>query len=154
MTEFAQAAVVTRQDQIDAIIMRLIRGEDHLSFTSINAFRRSPVTFIDYKLNKLEETDEDTAAMKFGSMLHCLVLEPGDFENRYFSFDDSDKCQELIAGGAKSPRATKAYKEWYALQSESANGRMIVTPGGTARQARRLEPEAQYGGQAGHGYVP
>lgn len=123
-----QTAVVTRQDQIDAIIMRLIRGEDHLSFTSLNAFRRSPVSFIDYKQNKLEQTDEETAAMKFGSMLHCFVLEPDDFANRFYSFDDSDKCNELIAGGAKSPRATKAYKEWYATQAESAGDRTIVKP--------------------------
>lgn len=133
----------TRQDQIDAIIMRLIRGEDHLSFTSLNAFRRSPVSFIDYKMGKIEETEEETAAMKFGSMLHCLVLESGEFENRYFTFDDSDKCEELRQGGAKSPRATKAYKEWYSLQASSAGDRMIVKPQ-EAAHARLVANNVKY----------
>jgi hypothetical protein len=121
-------AIVSRQDQIDAIIRKLIHGEDHLSFTSLNAFRRCPVSFIDYKLHKIQETEEESAAMKFGAMLHVLVLEPHDFDNRFYTFDDSDKCQELIAGGAKSPRATKQYKEWYATQAGSAGDRTIVKP--------------------------
>jgi hypothetical protein len=141
--DFAQPAIATRQDQIDAIIMRLIRGEDHLSFTSLNAFRRSPVSFVDYKLGKLEETEEETAAMKFGSMLHTLVLEPHLFDERYFTFDDFDKCEELRAGGAKSPRATKVYKEWYATQSMSAGDRMIVKPQ-EAAHARLVSKNVKY----------
>jgi hypothetical protein len=141
--EFAQPAIASRQDQIDAIIMRLIRGEDHLSFTSLNAFRRSPVSFIDYKLGKLEETQEETDAMKFGAMIHTLVLEPHLFDERYFTFDDSDKCEELRVGGAKSPRATKAYKEWYSVQASSAGDRMIVKPQ-EAAHARLVANNVKY----------
>lgn len=119
-------AVISRQQQIDGIIMRLIRQQEKLSFTSLNAFRRSPVSFIDYKLGKIEQDMEETAAMKYGAMLHCLVLEPTDFDNRYFCIpDDTKMCDEI--GGAK-PRATKKYKEWYALESAGAGDRIVVKP--------------------------
>lgn len=113
-----------RAEAIENIIGRLMTGEMKLSYTALSNFISSPKDFIDYKLQKKEETD----AMIYGSMLHCLILEPHDFDNRYFAFDDSQKCNELIAGGAKSPRATKIYKEWKAEKCAGAGTRMIVAP--------------------------
>tara|TARA_R110002126_G_scaffold187208_7_gene335785 strand:+ start:400 stop:1248 length:849 start_codon:yes stop_codon:yes gene_type:complete len=52
---------------------------------------------------------EDKPAYAFGRALHCLILEPEEFNKRYYVFDDRDKCIEI--GGAR-PTATKAYKEW------------------------------------------
>lgn len=101
------------------IIDKLMSHEGHLSFSSLKAFAESPATFMEYKLAKREPTD----AMLFGSMLHCLVLEPQDFENRYLCLDDRDICNSI--GGAK-PRATKAYKEWYAVTVGEAGEREIV----------------------------
>lgn len=105
---------------IDAIVMKVLRGEDHLSFSSLSAFAESPADFIAYKL----KTRETTPAMQYGAMVHCLVLEPQDFYNRYWVLDDVAKCIEI--GGAK-PRATSAYKSWIAAQRALSGCREIVT---------------------------
>jgi hypothetical protein len=104
------------------IIGKLMDKEDCLSYSSLCAFIDSPKTFIDYKLGKKEQTD----AMLYGAMLHCLILEPHDFFNRYFCIDDTDKCEEI--GGAK-PRATKAYKEWHSGMTANAGKKTIIKPG-------------------------
>lgn len=101
------------------IIDALMSHEGHLSFSSLKCFKESPATFMEYKLAKREATD----AMLFGSMLHCLVLEPQEFEKRYLCLDDQDICNQI--GGAK-PRATKAYKEWYQFTIGEAGERQIV----------------------------
>lgn len=101
------------------IVSALMKGESHLSYSSLKAFKKSPVDFINYKMGIKEETD----AMIFGSMLHCLVLEPNDFESRYHCLDDRDICEQI--GGAK-PRATKAYKEWKEVAMQEAGDRILV----------------------------
>lgn len=101
------------------IIDKLMSHEGHLSFSSLKAFSQSPATFMEYKLEKREPTD----AMLFGSMLHCLVLEPQDFDKRYLCLDDQDICNSI--GGAK-PRATKQYKEWKAITLAEAGDREVV----------------------------
>jgi hypothetical protein len=50
--------------------------------------------------------------MQFGSAYHTYVLEPEKFEQEYYVFDDHSICEVLIGEGYKSPRSTKAYKEW------------------------------------------
>lgn len=110
---------VSRHEKIDSIVGRLMAHEDHLSYSSISAFRQSPSRFIDYKLGVKEETD----AMLYGSMLHCLILEPEDFFNRYHIIEDGDICAQI--GGAK-PRATKEYKEWYQVATQEAGKKEIV----------------------------
>jgi hypothetical protein len=109
----------SRQQHIDRIVHGLMAHEDHLSYSSISAFKNSPRTFIDYKLGVKEETE----SMQYGSMLHCLVLEPDDFFNRYHTIQDGDICNQI--GGAK-PRATKAYKEWYQEAVGKAGDKQIV----------------------------
>lgn len=106
-------------DNTAPVISKLMSHEGHLSFSSLKAFKESPASFIEYKLAKREPSD----AMLFGSMLHCLVLEPQDFENRYLCLEDGDICAQI--GGAK-PRATKAYKEWYQVTISEAGEREIV----------------------------
>lgn len=101
------------------IIDRIMSGEKHLSFSSLNAFKSSPKTFIDYQRGVKEETD----AMIYGSMVHCLVLQPHLFEERYHCIDDRDICVQI--GGAK-PRATYRYKEWFAVAQQEAGERILV----------------------------
>ncbi len=114
-----QVETSSRQQHIDNIVHRLMSHEDHLSYSSISAFKNSPRKFIDYKTGVKDETD----AMLYGSMLHCLVLEPDDFFNRYHIIEDLDICNQI--GGAK-PRATKVYKEWYQTALQEAGEKKIV----------------------------
>jgi len=99
----------------------LLRGEMRLSFSALSAFKESPAKFVEYKMRQKVTTD----AMIFGSVTHCLILEPEDFDNRYFTFDDTEKCQAI---GGEKPRATKAYKEWKAETIAAAGDRIIVDP--------------------------
>lgn len=52
---------------------------------------------------------EDKEAYSFGRAFHTLILEPLEFNNRYFIFDDREICKEI--GGAR-PTSTNKYKEW------------------------------------------
>lgn len=108
-----------RHDKIEALVASLMSHEGHLSYSSLSAFKSSPRDFVDYKMGVREETD----AMLYGSMLHCLVLEPDDFFNRYHILDDADICMQI--GGAK-PRATKVYKEWKAVALQEAGDKIMV----------------------------
>jgi PDDEXK-like domain of unknown function (DUF3799) len=108
-----------RKQEIDNIINKLMGGEGWLSYSSLSNFKSSPKDFIDYKLKAKVETP----AMIYGSMVHCLVLEPELFKSRYHALDDTDICNQI--GGAK-PRATKAYKEWYAVAEQEAGDRIVV----------------------------
>lgn len=108
-----------QQHNTQPIIDALMNQTGHLSFSSLKAFADSPASFMEYKLYKPEPTD----AMLFGSMLHCLILEPEDFESRYMCLDDADIIAQI--GGAK-PRATKAYKEWKAVALAEAGERELV----------------------------
>lgn len=114
-----QVETSSRQQHIDNIVQRLMSHEDHLSYSSLSCFKESPQEFINYKLGVKKETD----AMLYGGMMHCLSLEPADFNNRYYVINDTDKCNEI--GGAK-PRATKVYKEWYASTVKEAGEKQIV----------------------------
>lgn len=105
LEEEVPVIILDRQAKIDSLISKLMNHESWLSFSSLNSFRESPKDFIDYKFKEKKTTD----AMLFGSMVHCLVLEPDDFENRYAVLDDQDICVQI--GGLK-PRSTNKYKEW------------------------------------------
>ncbi len=109
----------SRWEHVDKIVCKLMDGEDHLSFSSLKAFIKSPKDFIDYKMGDVEEKPQ----MEYGKMLHCLVLEPDQFDSRYFPLDDTEIIEEI--GGAK-PRGTNKYKEWIVTKEKEANGRVIV----------------------------
>lgn len=106
---------------MEDIAAKLLSGEMHLSYSALSAFKESPAAFVAYKTR----TRETTPAMLFGSMVHCLILEPEDFDRRYFTFDDSDKVNEI---GGGNPRNTKAYKEWKVAACAGAGARIIVSP--------------------------
>lgn len=111
--------ILSPHSKAQSIIDTLMSHEGHLSYSSISAFMETPEKFIDYKTGHKEETE----AMIYGAMLHCLVLEPHDFNNRYYCLEDEDICAQI--GGAK-PRATKAYKEWKDTAIGEAQGKIIV----------------------------
>src|ERR1043165_496679 len=107
--------------QMDSIVEQLLKGEMRLSYSALSAFKESPAAFVQYKFRQKVTTE----AMAFGSMVHCLILEPEDFDNRYFTFDDTEKCREI---GGEKPRATKVYKEWKAATCAAAGERTIISP--------------------------
>lgn len=95
-----------RQSKIDKLIADLMSGEKQLSFSSIKAFRNSPADFLDYQFREKKQTD----AMLLGRIIHCLVLEPDTFKDKYTIMDDSEIMAQLSESG--NPRNTKIYKEW------------------------------------------
>lgn len=113
------ATLPNRSEMIDKIVSGLMSGDSWLSYSSLSAFKGSPKEFIDYKLKQRVTTD----AMIYGSMVHCLVLQPELFETRYLAIDDSEICLSI---GRANPRATKVYKEWYDQQLQQAGDRTLV----------------------------
>jgi len=69
---------------------------------------------------------KDTDAFAFGRAAHCLLLEADAFNGRYYSIDDTEKCEEI--GGAR-PRTTKAYKEWVEPLMEENSHRQLLSLG-------------------------
>lgn len=114
-----QTKTNSQHEQIERIVADLMSHEGHLSYSSLSAFKSSPRDFVRYKLGDREETE----AMLYGAMLHCLVLEPNDFFNRYHCLDDRDICNQI--GGAK-PRATNQYKAWKAAALTEAGDKILV----------------------------
>lgn len=116
--------MLTRLDLMRPIVDDIVFGRKKLSYSALSAFIDSPKDFSDYKLR----TKVETPAMIYGSLVHCLVLEPKEFERRYYCKDDTDMVEKLRATGSKNPRATNVYKEWLAAAEAGADGRIIVSP--------------------------
>jgi len=80
--------------------------KDSISVSGLKKIKISPAHF------RYGEPEEDTEAILFGSAYHCYILEPHIFEEEYCIWDDHSICEQLVGEGYKSPRLTKAYKEW------------------------------------------
>lgn len=104
--------------KVEQLIHDLNTGTKKLSFSSIKAFRNSPRDFLDYCFRKVEQTD----AMKLGTIIHCLVLQPELFAEKFTVMDDSKKIEEI---GGGNPRNTNLYKEWKANFLANAVGEVI-----------------------------
>lgn len=66
-----------------------------LSYSSMKDLAVSPLRFWHCHLNPERPAEEPTAEMKIGSALHCAVLEPAAFDERYaceISAEDYDGC--------------------------------------------------------------
>jgi hypothetical protein len=81
---FETEYVEPKQEQKDALIAQLIAGDFKLSFSALHAFSVSPREFIRYKLQERVTTP----AMLLGKAVHCLVLEPDEFDKRFFVMPD------------------------------------------------------------------
>lgn len=117
-----------RQQKVDQLISDLLDGTKTLSFSSLKAFRNSPADFIDYCFREKKQTD----AMLLGTLIHCLVLEPEKFAERYTVMDDTEIMAQLSDSG--NPRNTKIYKEWKANFIATCVGDTI-----TLKQAQQAE---------------
>lgn len=67
-----------------ALIKELQEGNFTLSFSALSAFAESPRQFIAYKLRERVTTP----AMILGEAVHCLVLEPEEFNKRFYIAPD------------------------------------------------------------------
>lgn len=76
---FEEGYVEPKAEERAALIAELQSGDFTLSFSSLTAFAVSPAAFIAYKLQERKTTK----AMLLGEVVHCKVLEPDYFEERY-----------------------------------------------------------------------
>lgn len=71
--------VEPKQEEKDELITKLQSGDFTLSYSSLSAFSVSPRNFIAYKLQE----KKTTKAMILGEVVHCKILEPDQFRERY-----------------------------------------------------------------------
>jgi len=107
--------------EFQEVLRRINEGEKALSYSALSSFLKSPSHYYKYVMEK-----ETTPAMEEGKRFHMAMLEPELFKKSYFVLEDAEKVNELIEGGAKSPRATKDYKEWKAKQIQKNIGRELI----------------------------
>jgi exodeoxyribonuclease VIII len=85
-------------------------NSEGISRSDIMIFRKTPFHYWNEKLNpnRPPKDDEDTAAIRMGKMIHCYLLEPEKFSERYLVIEKINKT-------------TKRGKE-YAEQCEKLKG--------------------------------
>jgi len=80
---------------------------EYVGASVLKKFKESPAHW------KYQDVREPSEALLFGSAYHCYILEPEEFDNEYYVFDDSEIIQDVLKEKpeSKSPRATVLYKE-------------------------------------------
>jgi hypothetical protein len=84
--------------------------ERPLSYSSLKEFNKSPRHYVDY----LRKERKPTPAMAFGSLLHCLLLTPNEFQKQFFLMPSID-------------RRTKEGKAAYEDCMKASEGKELVT---------------------------
>lgn len=83
----------------------------YITNSDLNELKKSPKhlkLLLDQKKGLEIKGDEKEHNIE-GKALHCAVLEPEEFEKRFFVVDDLLICKEI---GGKVPRGTTDYKKW------------------------------------------
>ena len=81
-----------------------------LSYSSLKEFAKSPAHYVEY----LRKERKTTPAMLFGSMVHCLLLEPTKFDIQFAIMENVDR---------RTSEGKKAYADFLA----SSEGKDVVT---------------------------
>lgn len=81
-----------------------------LSYSSLKEFAKSPAHYVEY----LRKERKTTPAMLFGSMVHCLLLEPTKFNSQFAIMDNVDR---------RTADGKKAYADFLA----NSEGKDVVT---------------------------
>lgn len=124
-----------------------------LSFSSLKQFDVSPNHFIHYKNKKRVST----TAMTRGSALHCMVLEPDEFEKRYFiapNFRRGTKAWDecLAAAGTREIIKDSEHEGIERMASavmENRHAREIITNATAFEQ----HVEFEFNGIPFHGFI-
>jgi hypothetical protein len=113
------------QMEIHNLINSLLNHEKHLSYSSLSAFKKSPLDFLHYKFKPKEQTP----AMAFGSMAHNFILEYHTFFDNYYVIDvNAPKKPTSIQINAKKPSDDTifAIQYWENLSKEAGNLTLIT----------------------------
>lgn len=102
------------------LIDRIEKGEERLSYSALTEFAKSPRHFIAYKLREVKQTKR----MKFGSLIHALILEPDEVDTLYAvqrvaspGSANQKSFAEMVAAGIDSGEAYAAnYAEKNAMK--------------------------------------
>lgn len=117
-TETAPAENISRNERYHA-------DKSHIGRSELQDFNELPWHYWNRNLNPERAPKQPTDAMKLGSLVHCLALEPGEFENEF-------AIKPLGLGRSKEDQAQKA------LFKSRNEGRDIVTLD-QVRQAKWLK---------------
>lgn len=93
-------------------------NKERLSASGMKTLKRSPLHFI----SKVEKT---TDAMVFGSAYHTYILQPEEFEERYYVLNETE-IMNTLAEKYKAPRSTNDYKAWLADEYIKAGTRIVI----------------------------
>lgn len=96
-------------------------NKDFISASGLKKLKISPAHF------REEEEEKETDALLFGSAYHCYILQREQFEDQFYVFNDKPICEVLIGEGYKSPRSTKAYKEWEESEMRIIGNKSVIT---------------------------
>jgi len=69
------------------------------------------------------EYRKESEAFNVGRAFHCAILEPDEYDKRFFCLDDARIVIEI---GGKKPRATNKYKDWHAKQLADNEGKTVI----------------------------
>ena len=98
------------------------KQHDFVSSSGLKKLKISPAHF---KADQ-EQESEQKDCFDFGSAYHSMILEPDKFDTEFFVLYEDTIIEILISEGAKKPRATNKYKDWYMEQEDIAAGRTII----------------------------
>lgn len=105
-------------EEFKSEIEMIMNAERGLSFSSLKTFIQSPKHFYKYKTEK-----KTTTSMDEGIAFHMSVLEPDEFEKKYFVLDDTEICNQI---GGTRPRSTAKYSEWKEKQIAEHEGQILL----------------------------
>lgn len=112
------------------------RAADAVANSDLKHLRRSPAHFYAARLDPDREPEVDTPSKLAGRALHCAILEPDDFDNRYIYVpDDAPRDLRQHRNAANKSQSTIDSIRWWDDFENCASGKVIL-PKRVAQQVR------------------